>query len=217
MHFHPQAAILTEIEIDVPVSCTGIPVGKIKDLKNHRLFIELPELGILRIDHSVESGRKHIVDRFLAGIILNTYRAYLKCAVLRLRDGNPLTSLHKGDVIFSPFGPDQVELRKPHYNRIAEVFQEHPHESDRLEVADDTYTPLIFRHRYLELEPFHLRFGSVGHLDGRLDLIDYIVHAHFHVFRPEAYPVLIVALRLTKCIVAIYVLHVGKSRSGSGI
>jgi len=217
MYFHPEAAILPEIEVHIPVCRAGISVGKIKYLNNHRLFVELPELGILRIDNPVEARGKHIVDRFLASIILYTHRTDLKSAVLRLGNTDPLASLHEGEIVFSPLRPDQVKLGKPHYHRIVEIPEEHPHEPYRLEIADDSHAPLIFCNRYPELIPLHLRFGSVCHLDRRFYLINYKVHSHLHIFGPQAYPVLIIALCLIECIVAVYILHVGKSGTGCGI
>ena len=73
MNFHPEAAILAEIKVHIPVCGACITVGQINYLKNHRLLVELPELGILGIDNPVESGRKNIVDRRLACIILDAH------------------------------------------------------------------------------------------------------------------------------------------------
>ncbi len=170
MHLHLQAPVLPDIEVNIFIGGPCITVGEVLDLENHRFLVKLAQLRVLGIDHPAESRGQDIIDRYLAAILLDAHRSDLERCVGRFGNGNPFSSLHEGEVVFSPLGPHQVEFGKPHYHRFTEVLHKHPDEPYRFEITYHTDLLLVFGHRDLELVPLHRRLfpvrkrGVVGYL-----------------------------------------------------
>ena len=61
MNEHFQFLILPEVNVHVFISSPCISVGQVMYLENNGLFVQLGHLGLTRIDHPVDAGRKNII------------------------------------------------------------------------------------------------------------------------------------------------------------
>ena len=196
---HLDALVLAEIEGRVLIYRLCLAMGQILHHQTQSLLVCLDKLWLRWVLLAADTRRKHIVDRCLLGIFLQT-----DCTRLQ----GSATGCTQRLVVGTPFAVHQVERTETEHDRLLEVGEEHSHEADAGEIVDVSLALLKLIHRNAELIPGNRGFRVVSPSLGVFALIHDEVAAHHEIFRTDADVILEILLIFVQRIVLVDVLHI---------
>ena len=127
--------VSAQVERGVFVDGTGVAGGQIRDSHGKCLFVLLKNLALAWVDDATDTGRNDVVHR---GLVCVFFKIDGCDAELPARGWS--LSCVQGLFVVAPFTTYKVEGGKTKNDRIAEIGEEHTHETDTCEIVDVTFT-----------------------------------------------------------------------------
>ena len=160
----------------VTIHSAGVAGFEVAHLERERLLVELCGLSLPGIYDSGYTGRKHIVDRLCAVVLLDIHRTDVERAFCR-----SVGAAVEVVLICAPFAPHEFEGGKAQVGCLFEAGHEHAGEADGGEVVDASHHLVGGAEGYLELVPNDGGLSGTGGDFGDL-LVGDVVAAHLEVF-----------------------------------
>ena len=200
MHIHLQMTILAKIQRSVAIDALRLALRQVLHHHAQCLLVGLRQLRLRGVCDTGDAWRQHVVDRFLVVVLLDVDGTNLQRTAVQ--------PVGERLLIDAPFATHQVQAAEAQHDGLAELGEEHTHETDAGEVADATHTVFRLVEGYAELVPAHGFLLAVAQRSRIFPDVGNEVMAQPHVLRTDADVILIVALILVQRIVLVDVLHV---------
>ena len=154
-----------------------------------------------------DARRQHVIHGSLLAVLFYIHRTGLQRSV---------AARTQGMIVGAPLSPHQVKRTEAQHNGLLETREEHPHETDTIEVGNISHLRLKLIYGNTELIPSDgLVVGTIAQSWGILSLVHDEIAPHHHVLWSDADTILVIPLILIEGIVLVDVLHVWSGLIGS--
>ena len=204
MNPHLKPLVVAQVVLRVAVYAAAVAGLQAGNFKRERLFVQLGNLALARVDDTCHAGRKNVVHRFAVGILLDVNHRHVEIAF-----GRKISAAVEVEVVGAPLAAHKLKSGETQVCDLFESGHEHARESYGREVANRSDNLLVCAEGYLELIPLGCLLLSVAGQDHRRLFIGDEVLPDNEVLRADGDPILEIAFVFVECIVLVDVFHIG--------
>ena len=198
-----QVLVLTHVVVAILVNRLCVARGKVLHDYTQGLLVLLHQLALVGVGDTTDAGRQNVVDRLLATILLNTYRAHSHSGA-----GAGGFACVEGLVVAAPVTMYEVEGGQTHDNGFFETRKEHAHEAYGGEVVDGAHFRFVAMKGNAEEIPSHLLTIAITQFGTHRALIDNVVAPNDEVLGADGDVILIVFFVFVERVVLVQVLNI---------